>query len=53
MNRAKIRILSINLVLAILVASAGYWGWSAIHPKAASAVTSTKTVSLVAVSSTV
>ncbi|MEI6648972.1 MAG: biotin/lipoyl-binding protein [Actinomycetes bacterium] len=53
MNRAKIRILSINLVLVILVASAGYWGWSAIHPKAAAAVTSTTTVSLGDVSSTV
>ena len=53
MNRAKIRVLSINLILVVLVASAGYWGWSALHPAAAPVVTATTTATLGDVSSTV
>ena len=45
MNKARVRILSINLVLLLAVAGAGFWGYSVLHPKAAPVSTQTATVS--------
>ena len=45
MNKARLRILSINLVLLLAVAGAGFWGYSVLHPKAAPVATQTATVS--------
>ena len=42
MDKSRVRILSINLVLALLVVGVGWWGWSALHP--APAATSAQTV---------
>lgn len=53
MNKSRLRILSINLVILIAIAAVGYWGYSTLHPKAAAAALSTVTVSRGDVSSTV
>ena len=45
MNKARVRILSINLVLLLAVFGAGFWGYSVLHPKAAPVATQTATVS--------
>ena len=45
MNKARVRILSINLVLLLAVIGAGFWGYSVLHPKAAPVATQTATVS--------
>ncbi len=42
MDKSRLRILSINLVLALVVVGVGWWGWSALHP--APAATSAQTV---------
>ena len=49
----RIRIISINLVLLLLVAGAGYWGYTALHPKAAATPITTATVTTGDVQSTV
>ena len=53
MNRAKFRILAINLVLVVAVAGVGFWGWSALHPKAAAATPVTTIARVGDVSATV
>jgi RND family efflux transporter MFP subunit len=53
MNKARVRILSINLVLLLAVIGAGFWGYSVLHPKAAPVVTQTATVSRGDVTATV
>jgi multidrug efflux pump subunit AcrA (membrane-fusion protein) len=53
MNKARARITAINTVLALIVAGIGWWGWSALHPAAATVATTTTTVSLADVTSTV
>ena len=53
MNKARLRILSINLVLLLAVVGAGYWGYSVLHPKAAPVSTQTATVTRGDVTSTV
>ncbi len=53
MNRAKIRILAINLILVVAVAGVGFWGWSALHPKAAAAAPVTTIARIGDVSATV
>ena len=53
MNKSRIRIISINLALLLVVVAVGWWGWSALHPKAAVVTTTTTTVSMGDVSSTV
>jgi HlyD family secretion protein len=45
MNKSRIRILTINLVIVVAIAAVGYWGYSTLHPKAAKAALSTVTVS--------
>ena len=39
------KVLSVNLVLLILIAAAGYWGYSVLHPKAQT-VTATQTTTV-------
>ena len=53
MNKSRIRILSINLTLLLVVVAVAWWGWSALHPKAAEVSTTSTTVSMGDVSSTV
>ena len=53
MNKARVRILSINLVLLLAVLGAGYWGYSVLHPKAAAVATATATVTRGDVTATV
>lgn len=53
MNKARARILSINLVLVLAVLGAGYWGYSVLHPKAAAVATATATVTRGDVTATV
>jgi len=53
MNKARVRILSINLVLLLAVLGAGFWGYSVLHPKAAPVATQTATVSRGDVTATV
>ena len=53
MNKSRIRIISINLALLLVVVAVGWWGWSALHPKAAAVSTTSTTVSMGDVSSTV
>ena len=53
MNKARVRILSINLVLLLAVLGAGYWGYSVLHPKAAAVATQTATVTRGDVTATV
>ena len=53
MNKSRLRILTINLVIVVAIAAVGFWGYSALHPKAAAASISTVTVSRGDVSATV
>jgi membrane fusion protein, macrolide-specific efflux system len=53
MSKSRIRILSINLVLALVVVGVGWWGWSALHPAAAKTTTTTTVVSTGDVTSSV
>ena len=53
MNKSRLRILTINLVIVVAIAAVGFWGYSTLHPKAAAAALSTVTVSRGDVSSTV
>lgn len=53
MNKSRIRILIVNLVVVLIAAGIGYWGWSAAHPKAAVAPQQTTTASVADVQSTV
>jgi len=53
MNKARVRILSINLVLLLAVLGAGFWGYSVLHPKAAAVATQTATVTRGDVTATV
>ena len=53
MNKSRIRILTVNLVVVLIAAGIGYWGWSSLHPKAAVAAAQTTTASVADVQSTV
>jgi len=53
MNKSRLRILSINLVIVVAIAGVAYWGYSSLHPKAAVAALSTVTVAREDVSATV
>jgi multidrug efflux pump subunit AcrA (membrane-fusion protein) len=53
MNKSRLRILTINLVIVVAIAAVGFWGYSTLHPKAATAALSTVTVTRSDVSSTV
>ena len=53
MNKSRIRILTVNLVVVLIAAGIGYWGWSSLHPKAAVAASQTTTASVADVQSTV
>ena len=53
LRSGRIRIISINLVLVLLVAGAGFWGYTALHPKAAATTLSTATVTTGDVQATV
>ena len=53
MNKSRLRILTINLVIVVAIAAVGYWGYSTLHPKAAAAAISTATVTRGDVSTTV
>ena len=53
MNKSRIRILAINLVLVVAVAAVATWGWKALHPSAAAVTTTSTVVSVGDVSSTV
>ena len=53
MNKSRIRILIVNLVVVLIAAGVGYWGWSSLHPKAAAVAAQTTTASVADVQSTV
>jgi len=53
MSKSQIRILSINLALALVVLGIGWWGWSALHPAAAKTTTTSTVVSTGDVTSSV
>jgi len=53
MTKARIRILSINLILLLAIGGAGFWGYTVLHPKAAVVATQTATVTRGDVASTV
>ncbi len=53
MNKSRLRILIINLVIVVAIAAVGFWGYSSLHPKAAPVALSTVTVARGDVSSTV
>ncbi len=53
MNKSRLRILSINLIILVAIAAVGFWGYSSLHPKAAPVALSTVTVARGDVSSTV
>ena len=53
MNKSRLRILTINLVIVVAIAGVAYWGYSSLHPKAAVAALSTVTVARQDVSTTV
>ncbi len=53
MNKSRLRILTINLVIVVAIAAVGFWGYSTLHPKAAAASISTVSVSRGDVSATV
>ena len=53
MNKSRLRILTINLVIVVAIAAVGFWGYSSLHPKAAKVALSTVTVARGDVSSTV
>ena len=46
MNKSRIRIVSINLALLLVISGVGWWGWSALHPKAAAVTSTTTTVAV-------
>ncbi len=53
MNKSRIRILSINLVILLAVLGVGYWGYGTLHPKVVAAPLQTVTVARGDVSATV
>ena len=53
MNKSRIRILSINLVLTSVVVGIGWWGWGALHPAPASSLAQTVTATVGEVTSSV
>jgi multidrug efflux pump subunit AcrA (membrane-fusion protein) len=53
MNKSRIRILSLNLVILLAVLGVGYWGYGTLHPKVATAPLQTVTVTRGDVSATV
>ena len=53
MNKSRLRILTINLVIVVAIAAVGFWGYSTLHPKAAAAALQTVTVGRGDVSTTV
>jgi membrane fusion protein, macrolide-specific efflux system len=53
MSQSRIRIWVINLLILVLVVGAGFWGWSATHPKAGPAQIITTTATIGNVTSTV
>ena len=53
MNKARIRILGINLIILIAVIGVATWGWSALHPAPAAVQTTSTVVSVGDVQSTV
>ena len=53
MDKSRVRILSINLVLALFVVGVGWWGWSALHPAPAATSAQTVTATLGDVTSSV
>jgi multidrug efflux pump subunit AcrA (membrane-fusion protein) len=53
MNKSRLRILTINLVIVVAIAAVAFWGYSSIHPKAAKVALTTVTVTRGDVSSTV
>ncbi len=53
MNKSRLRILIINLVIVVAIAAVGFWGYSSLHPKAAPVALSTVTVARGDVLSTV
>ena len=53
MDKSRIRIFSINLVLVLGVIGIGWWGWSALHPAPAKNVAQTAVASIGDVSSSV
>ncbi len=53
MNKSRLRILTINLVIVVAIAAVGFWGYSSLHPKAAKVPLSTVTAARGDVSSTV
>jgi len=53
MNKSRVRILTINLIILVAIAAVGYWGYASLHPKAAVATISTATVTREDVSQTV
>ena len=53
MIKSRIRIISINLVLLLVVAAVGWWGWSALHPAPAKVTTTTTVAQMGDVTSSV
>jgi len=53
MNKSRVRILAINLIILVAIVAVGYWGYASLHPKAAAATISTATVTREDVSQTV
>ena len=53
MNKSRLRILTINLVIVVAIAGVAFWGYTSLHPKAAAAALSTVTVARQDVSTTV
>ena len=53
MNKSRLRILTINLIIVAAIAGVAFWGYSSLHPKAAPVALSTVTVTRGDVSSTV
>jgi macrolide-specific efflux system membrane fusion protein len=53
MNKSRIRILAVNFVILLAVVGVGYWGYGALHPKAAEVSLQTVTVARGDVLSTV
>src|ERR1019366_8099061 len=53
MNKSKLRILTINLVILVAIAAVGYWGYSSLHPSVAPVALQTVSVARGDVSATV
>ena len=53
MIKSRIRIISINLVLLLVVAAVGWWGWSALNPAPAKVTTTTTVAQMGDVTSSV